>query len=129
MIDISTSESATQVGRRFLEALTGQAWDGLAGCFEANVQMRALTPKGLRAADDREAATAWFRKWFGEADQLEVLSWTVEEFCGRLRVAYRLRTHEDRWYRIEQQGFWTVADGAIRTCDLVCSGFRPEADD
>jgi hypothetical protein len=44
----------------------------------------------------------------------------------RVRVAYRIRAHEDRWYIVEQQAYCTIRDGQIKEMDLLCSGFRPE---
>jgi hypothetical protein len=58
------------VGRKFVAALERQAWAELAGLLAPNVQFRALIPRGLRSADDREAAAKYLEKWFGDADQL-----------------------------------------------------------
>ena len=122
----SEKDPSLDVGRRFIAALGRQSWDDLAGCLDPKVQFRAVTPKGFRTADDRAAAAGYLRKWFGDANQLALQSSDVELMHDRVRIAYRIREHEDQWYIVEQQAYCTVHDGQIMAMDLLCSGFRPE---
>ena len=122
----SQTDDVLAIGRGFVGALERQAWGDLAAFFDAAVKFRALIPSGLRAADDREAAAKYLQKWFGDADQLILLSSEVRRMHDRLRISYLIREHEDRWYIVEQQAYCTIRDGHIQEMDLLCSGFRPE---
>jgi SnoaL-like domain len=113
--------------QRFINALKSRAWDDLATCFHEQVRFNALIPPGLRTATDASAATNYLKQWFGDADQLELLSSSVKTIEDRVHIAYRFRAHEDRWYVVEQHVFCTVRDGHIDRMDLLCSGFRPDS--
>ncbi len=119
--------SSRDIGARFVEALSGRNWDGMGDLFKPVTEFRALVPSGVREAASGLDASGWFRKWFGNAESIELMVSTVEPLLDRIHIAYRLRVHKDRWYRIEQQAFCTVAEDQIEKMDLVCSGFRPEA--
>jgi hypothetical protein len=114
------------IAERFIEALHRQAWDELATCFHEDVRFSALIPPGLRTATERATATNYLRQWFGDADQLLLLSSRVEPIEDRWHLHYRFRAHEDRWYIVEQHAFFTLRDGEIDRMDLLCSGFRPD---
>ena len=113
-------------GTIFIDALSHQAWDKLATCFDETVQFRALIPSGLKNAEDRAAAAHHLQKWFGDADQLILLDSKVERIQDRLHIMYRFRAHEDQWYVVEQHVYCVMQDGLIKKADLLCSGFRPE---
>jgi SnoaL-like domain len=117
--------SRVQCAERFINALTNQAWDDLGACFHEQACFNALIPRGLRTAADRTSAANYLRQWFGDADQLLLLSSAVETVEDRVHIRYRFRAHEDRWYVVEQHAFCTVRDGLIDRMDLLCSGFRP----
>jgi hypothetical protein len=120
------SNDPLEIGKGFVRALEHQAWEELAFFFDTAVQFRALIPGGLRVADNREAAAKYLRKWFGDADQLILLSSEVQRMHDRLHISYHIREHEDQWYIVEQQAYCTIRDGRITEMDLLCSGFRPE---
>lgn len=122
----SETNHAPDIGTVFVAALARQAWSELAACLDDAVQFRALIPSGLRTAEDRISAAYYFQKWFGDADQLVLLSSQVNLFLDRLHLTYRFRAHEDQWYIVEQQAYCTVQDGRIIRINLLCSGFRPE---
>jgi hypothetical protein len=114
------------IGTRFVQALSGQNWSDLERLFQPSAKFRALIPPGLREASGGVEASGHFRQWFGKADALELTGFTVEPLADKLRIAYRLRLHQDRWYRVEQQIFCLVTGDRIEKMDLLCSGFRPE---
>ena len=120
-----THDSAA-IGQRFVAAIARRAWYELATCLDYAVQFRALTPNGLRSADDRASAASYVQKWFSVPDQLALLSSEIQPMHDRLRISYRFRTHKDQCYLIERQAYCSVQDGQIKQMDLVCSGFRPE---
>ena len=55
------AETRTDVGTRFLEALSSRDYDALGACFAADGTLRGIVPPGLREADGREAIVARFR--------------------------------------------------------------------
>ena len=126
MTNASKAVNSATTGKLFVAVLARQAWQELAACLDEAVQFRALIPSGLRTADDRTSATSYFQKWFGDADQLVLISSLVQPMHDRLHITYRFRAHEDQWYIVEQQAYCIVQDGHIKQIDLLCSGFRPE---
>ena len=119
---------ARAVGTRFLDALARQDWVGLEACFDVDVQFRALIPPGLREAADRTSSAGYLRRWFSDASELQLVSSEIKPVQGRLSIGYRFRALEDQWYIVEQHAYCDVADGHIKRMDLLCSGFRPQAD-
>ena len=86
----------------FLAALAAQDFDSIADCFEPDVSFHAVVPNEnpFRECTSARAAAALMRRWFGEADPLELL-----------------------------QAYVRVSDGGkIAQLDLVCSGFQPVAE-
>ena len=124
----SKVQDLVEIGNHFVAALTHLAWAELAECLDDAVQFRALVPGGLRTAGDRQSAADYFRKGFGGADQLMLLSSVVQPMHDRLHLAYRLRAHKDQWYIVEQQAYCMVQAGCIKQIDVLCSGFRPESE-
>jgi SnoaL-like domain len=116
------------LGERFLAALGKQDWAELQSFFTEDAKFRALVPPALREAEGA-AASEYFRRWFGVADRLVLLDSDIRRIQDRLAIRYRFRSHEDRWYVVEQQIYCDVRDGRIARMDLLCSGFRPEAQD
>lgn len=125
---VSTTDTPTEraVGERFLAALAHRDWDELQSSFADEVRFRALIPPGLREGNDAAAAAGYFRRWFGDADELTLQRSQIELIEGRLSISYRFRAHEDQWYVVEQRGYADIQDGRIERMDLLCSGFRPE---
>ncbi len=126
MTTSSNAVDSATTGRLFVAVLARQAWQELAACLDDAVQFRALIPSGLRTADDRASAASYFQKWFGDADQLILITSQVEPIQDRLHIICRFRAHEDQWYIVEQQAYCIGQDGTIKKMNLLCSGFRPE---
>jgi hypothetical protein len=124
---MTTKIQGETVAEAFLGAFSRRDWDGLARCFEPDARFRAVVPSE-RPFRDRAGpgeAAEQLRLWFGEGDHFEVLSSTVEPMADRVRVAYRVRYHdEDGWQLVEQQAYLTIGEAGIRYMNLVCSGFR-----
>lgn len=114
------------IGARFVQALSDRSWSSLQGLFHPSVRFRALLPPGLCEASGSIETSGHFQQWFGKADALELMDCAVEPLLDKVRIAYRLRVHKDRWYWIEQQAFCVVTADRIEKMDLLCSGFRPE---
>ena len=77
---------------------------------------------------------ARFARWFGETEEFELVDAAASEVGGRLHLYWRLRLRAERlgtgWFIVEQHSYAdTGEDGRIAQLDLLCTGYRPEADD
>jgi hypothetical protein len=119
--------SATDPGAGFVAALAERDFARLAGTLAPDVRMRALVPPGLVEISGVKAATAKFSAWFGDAEELELISSGCDPIADRLHVFYRLRVTKpgNAPKLVEQHLLCAVADDRIAGLDLVCSGFRP----
>jgi hypothetical protein len=121
--------SATDRGERFVAALAARDYSRLATTLAPNVRMRALIPPGPVEISGREATSAKFSSWFGEVEDLELVSSGSEAIADRLHVYYRLRVKRpgDVWKLVEQHLLCALDGDRITALDLICSGFRPDA--
>jgi len=123
----------SECARAFLERLAAQDFANLPGLLTADAQMRALLPSGPREWASGEVIADMFARWFGETEAFEPVRSDVGEVGGRLHVCWRLRLRAERlgagWFTVEQQAYAdTGEDGRIARLDLLCTGYRPEAD-
>ena len=120
--------SATDRGSKFVAALAERDYSRLAGTLAPDVRMRALIPPGSIEISGPEATSAKFSSWFGDAEQLELVSSGSEAIADRLHVYYRLRVRKpgDVWKLVEQHLLCAFDGDRIAALDLVCSGFRPD---
>ena len=120
--------SATDRGERFVAALAERDYPRLATTLAPNVRMRALLPPGSIEISGAEAASAKFSSWFGEVEDLELVSSGSEAIADRLHVYYRLRVKKpgDVWKLVEQHLLCALDGDRIAALDLICSGFRPD---
>ena len=125
----ATQETTTTLGERFITALSAQAFDQLQAIFEPQTRFRALVPARLCEGSSAGEAVAWLRRWFGDADEIQVLQSSATRVFDRLRMNYRLRVHDviNGWRVIEQQAYSKVQNGHITDLWLVCSGFARSA--
>ena len=111
----------------YVDRLAHRDFDGLAALFDSHAQFRALIPPGFREASGATGSVDYLRRWFGDADEIEVLWSRIDEIGERSSASYKLRVHEDgEWYVIAQQVFCTIEGGKIAQADLLCSGFHRE---
>jgi hypothetical protein len=121
------------VGGVFLEALANRDYRRMASTLAPEVRFRAMLPPGPMDQAGRVTVADTFGSWFGTADEFEVVDAAVGEVGGRLHLSWRLRVRPapfgigDGWHVIEQQAYADTGD-SIESLDLLCSGFRPEAD-
>jgi hypothetical protein len=118
------------IGGLLLEALAGRDFSAMAACFDHAATMRALLPSGPAEFQGIVEITKSFQRWFGNAEEFEVLDGTVGDIGDRLRVAWRLRLHptprgDNDWHVVEQQAYLRVSE-RIDLIDLLCSGFMPD---
>lgn len=126
MSEVILQEKTIALGERFIAALVAQDFDRLETLFGPQVRFRALLPRMCEGKTAGEA-TDWLRRWFGDADELQVLQSTAAPVFDRLYLSYRLRVHDviNGWRVIEQHAYGDVQDDHIAYMWLLCSGFRP----
>ena len=118
--------SVTERGDTFVTALAERDYSRLAETLTPDVRMRALIPPGLIEIAGPEAASAKFSSWFGDAEDLQLVSSGSEAIADRLHVYYRLRVRkpDDVWKLVEQHLLCAFDGDRIAALDLICSGFR-----
>ena len=119
------------IGGLLLEALAERNFASMFDCFEPAATMRALLPSGPAEFQGAERIAESFRRWFGDAEEFEVLDGTVGDVGTRLHVAWRLRLRptpwgDDSWHTLEQQAYLRASE-RIDLLDLLCSGFMPDS--
>jgi hypothetical protein len=117
----------------FLDGLVAQDFGKLGDALAANVQLRALLPRGLREWTGAETIADVFAGWFGDTQDFALVEATIGEVGGRLRLHWRLRLRAERlgagWFTVEQQAYADPGEGGrIARLDLLCTGYRPEDD-
>jgi hypothetical protein len=122
--------SATDPGTVFIAALAERDFARLAGTLAPEVRMRALIPPGLVEISGAEAATAKFESWFGDAEEIGLIRSGSDAVADRLHLFYRLRVTKPGNVPklVEQHLLCTLNADGINGLDLVCTGFRPDAE-
>ncbi len=118
----------------FLEALAAQDFDRLQATLSDGVTLKALLPRGFDEWAGNSAVGERFRTWFGDTSEFALVDASVGDVGGRLamRWAAQLRAErfDDARMVIEQHAFAETDDaGQIRSISLLCSGFRPVANE
>ncbi len=126
--DLADSGRTLATGRAFIAALAGRDFGALRALLDDDVRMRLLAPRGPQANGGGDQVWSRFVGWFAEADELRVVTTTVDAIAGRLVLTYRLRLRTvGGWRLIEQHLFADVGpDARVVAIDLLCSGFRPD---
>jgi len=124
---MSQTESATDVGTRFLEALSGRDYDALGACFAVDGTLRGIVPPGLREADGRDAIVERFRLWTVDIDDYGIADSEAAPFADLLRLRWAVKgvDPEIGLNVYEQTAYAEVANGEIVQMRLACSGHRP----
>ena len=122
----TATRSDVLVAERFLDALGRGDWDAIERLLAPDVQMRALVPTTLREEEGPEAVVGRFKFWWSGLADLRLVESETEPAGAQVRVQYRIEGDdaEDGPVVVEQQCFFTVADGAIVKINSVCSGFQ-----
>jgi hypothetical protein len=125
---LSDVQQSRDLGETFLKALAAQDFDTLQTLFTPQVRFRAMVPSGIREGKSASEAAGWLKRWFGSADEIQVLESDTDQVFDRLYLTYRLHLHdrENGWRYIEQHAYCEANSSAINDMWLVCSGFRPD---
>lgn len=126
--EMSLENQAATLGESFVTALTTQQFETVEALFAPQIRFRALVPSRVCEGQTAGEAVAWLQRWFGSADEVQVLQSTAQQVFDRLYVSYRLRLHDviNGWRVIEQHAYGSVQDDRIADLWLLCSGFRPD---
>ena len=121
------------VAGAFLEGLAAQDFNRLDDALTADSALRALLPRGFKEWTGADVIAGQFACWFGDTDDFELVEATVGDVGGRLRLRWRFRLRAERlgngWFTVEQQAYAdAAAGGRIARLDLLCTGYRSEAD-
>jgi hypothetical protein len=128
-----TTESAPHfaVAGVVLDALAAQDFTRLGAALDADAEMSALVPKGLRECHGPAEICAMFETWFGDFDEYAVTDASVGAVGALLQMRWRLRVKGPRFgdeqMIVEQHAYAaTGPSGRISRISLLCSGFWPE---
>jgi hypothetical protein len=118
----------------FLDSLAVQDFARLGGTLEADARMRALLPSGLREWAGAKAIANKFARWFGGTEDFELVEAAAGTVGDRLHLHWQLRLRAEwlgaGWFIVEQQAYAdTGEDGHLARLDVLCTGYRSEADD
>ena len=124
---MSQAETATDVGTRFLEALSNRDYEALGTCFAADGTLRGIVPPGLREADGREAIVERFRMWTDDIEEYEIVDSESAPFADLLRLRWAVKGVDPELglNAYEQTAYAEVAGDEIAQMRLACSGHRP----
>jgi|SRR5215467_1972719 len=117
----------------FLKGLAAQDFARLTDALTSDARCRALLPRGPMEWNGAEVIADQFAHWFGDTEKYELVDAAVSEVGRRLHLHWRLRLQADRlgtgWFTVEQQAYADTDDGGrISHLDLLCTGYRREAD-
>ncbi len=121
------------VAGAFLESLAAQDFKRLDDALTVDSALRALLPRGFMEWTGADVIAGQFARWFGDTEDFDLIEATVGDVAGRLHLHWRLRLRAARlgngWFTVEQQAYADAdASGRIARLDLLCTGYRPEAD-
>jgi hypothetical protein len=109
---------------RFVEALTHLDFAALQNCLSEDVAFRALVPPGFREATGAADTASMFKRWFGDVEDVRVVSSSIDRIGNRYTIRYELNCVEGGVpYSIAQAICCDVSDRGITSMDLLCSGF------
>jgi hypothetical protein len=116
----------TDVGARFLDALSRRDFDALAATFAEDGRLRGLVPSALREAEGRAAIAERFRIWNADLEDFEVLDSRVAGMEDVLRLRWQVRgiDPDDGLSVYEQTAYASIGPEGIAWMNLVCSGSR-----
>jgi hypothetical protein len=116
---------------KYISLLASQDFKDMSVLFQPDLRFRALVPRRLCEGQSAVEGIEWLQRWFGDADDIQVLETTIERVFDRLYLSYRLRVHDviNGWRVIEQHAFAKVENSHINDIWLLCSGFRQDRDE
>jgi len=123
---VPDTTATTDLGARFVEAVSDRDADRLGALFADDIDFRGLTPNRSWEAGDRAAVVdIVLKQWFEPKDEFdEPPQVESDAFADCQRVGYRFRGHNpDGPFVVEQQAYLKENDGRIAWMRVVCTGF------
>jgi hypothetical protein len=122
------------VAASLLEALADGDFARIASVVSDGATLSALLPGGFRQWQGAAEIAATFDRWFGNAEQCDLIDGSIGQLGPRLRMHWRLRVRAERLGphpRIVEQHAYadTASTGRIQSMSLLCSGFCDEQSD
>lgn len=118
----------TRIGQMYLDALAERDFDRIGKLLHPHMRFRGLIPPAVREGTTAEEALSWLSQWFGDAEVFDLTQRSVDLVVDRLHLAYRARVHyPDERYEVAQHLYCIIEDEVITDIALLCSGFRPVA--
>lgn len=120
-----------ELGRTFAQSLASKDFATIEGLLHPKLTFRGLTPGKARylweSHEPHSVITDILQQWFEETDRIDsLLKLEVDRVADRNRVSYRFSiSNPDGKFVVEQQAYYSVADGKISWMSVVCSGPRP----
>jgi hypothetical protein len=116
------------VAASLLEALADGDFSRIATLVSDDVTLSALLPGGFRQWQGAAEIAATFDRWFGNAEQCDLIDASLGQLGPRLRMHWRLRLRAERLgpdpLVVEQYAYAeTASTGRIQSMSLLCSGF------
>jgi len=119
-------DAAVSPVHEFVDALARRDYDAIETTLVPEVRFRALIPPGVREASSRGEARAYVQRWFGDADEFEIIERTVDTVGDVHHAGYRIHLREDGVkYVVPQPLFGTVGARGIEKSDHTCHTVRP----
>lgn len=119
--------NATRAAETFRDAILARDFPALEKALAPKVDMRALTPGGLREYASRDEILAAFESWFAGTIDFAPEPRPAELIGTRVRVGWLARLRFDEGAPlvvIEQTALVDVDESAVYAIDLLCTGFQ-----
>ena len=117
----------SDLGERFVLALSRKDGAGLRAALAPDVRFRGLTPGRAWEATGVDATLdVLFGSWFEAADHIdEVMSHEIHDVVDKIAVRYCFRVRNgDGAFLVEQQGYVSLDEqGRMADVAIVCSGY------
>jgi ketosteroid isomerase-like protein len=116
------------VAASLVEALADGDFARIATVVSDDATLSALLPGGFRQWQGSAGIAATFERWFGDAEQCDLVEASVGQLGDRVQMRWRLRVRAERLGlppRIVEQYAYadTAPTGCIQSMSLLCSGF------
>ena len=114
-----------------LKALAEGDFARIATVVDDDATLSALLPGGFRQWQGGAEIAATFERWFGNAEQCDLIGASLGQLGHRLHMQWSLRVRAERLGPhprvVEQYAYADIAPtGRIQSMSLLCSGFCAE---
>jgi TusA-related sulfurtransferase len=127
---MSSDSLLTKIGQAYLAALAERDFERIEKLLHPHLRFRGLVPHTTREGASAEEALSWYRRWFGDAEDFTLTQCSTGQVVDRLSIAYQAHIRsQDGWQIVAQHLYCIVEQELIVDIALLCSGFRPLAEE